>query len=238
MAKNATAVKHDETTETTVNKAADTNANATSTNANAASNATSTNGTTKAGKPRQRPEVSSIVYLDASDTEHNHADGTTVALKISFANGYSDITKLSDLPQEMANAAMAQGLASRFQRSFQAVKGDINDAVERFTSAKENILSGKWIAPRGGDGKGPRPSLLAQAVEAILIEDGESVDENRRKGIVEKLRSDEMAEAVMKNPRVVAKYKSLQAEAALARANEAAKKAQEANTEETKLSAF
>jgi len=169
-----------------------------------------------------KSKISSFAYVNNAGDVSKQVKPDSIGLTVSFANGTKDRINIDELSSEILACATLQGLAIKLQRSFASAKGDVEKAVEAFETVKDNLLNGIWAEK--GEGSGPRVSILAEAVEAVLTEAGQTVDADRRASIIEKLKDEATREKTKKDPKVNAHYERIKA----ARAAEKAAKAQEA----------
>ena len=78
---------------------------------------------------------------------------------------------------------------------------------------------------------GPCPSLIADAIIAALEANGETVDDDRRASIREKIKNKDVLAGAKKDDAVKAQLERIKAERAVARAKDAAKKAKDKTIE-------
>ena len=170
----------------------------------------------------KRNKISSFTYVDNDGETSKQVKPESVGLVAEFANGEKRRLMIDQLSTAILAQATLQGLSIKLQRSFASSGSDVAEAVDSFDTVYENLLSGIWATK--AEGKGPRLSILAEAVEAVLVEAGQDVDESRREAIVEKLKDEATREKTQKDPKVKAHYERIKA----ARAAERAAKASEA----------
>lgn len=183
----------------------------------------------------ERVNVATKVFIDGDGNESRHASPAATVLRFAFTNGVSHDVSLSDLPDNVRDAAAWHGISQKLGDSYASAKGDADEAVESFETLIERLKEGEWVKAREG---GARPSLVRDAVAALLVAKGEEVDEARLKAIAEKIKGKENREAALANPAIKAEYEKLKAKAAADRAKKAAEAAKGADEEATDLSNF
>jgi len=189
-------------------------------------------GTTPAEPAKTRNRIAGKRYHTTGEEPSAHASPGAEFLRFSFANDESHDVKLSDFPQNVLDACAWHGLSQKLGDSYASAKTP-EDAVESFETLYERLTGGEWVKAR--EGGGPRPSMVVDAIVAALVDAGEEVDDTRRAGIVEKVKTKEGRAAALANPAIKAQYEAVRAEAAKAKAK-AAKDA--AKTSESDLSEF
>lgn len=100
---------------------------------------------------------------------------------------------------------------------------------ERAATMAERLLAGEWAKER--ESAGPRPSMVVDAVVAVLVAAGQEVDDKRRAGIVKKTSGKEARERTLANPKYKAAYEELKAKAAADRAKAAKAAAKESDAD-------
>ena len=88
------------------------------------------------------------------------------------------------------------------------------------------LKAGEWT--ERAEGVGPRPSIVADAIAAALVKQGETVDEARMAAIREKVKVKETREGALKNPLIKAMYEQMRLEKAKERVKEAMAAAKDA----------
>ena len=137
---------------------------------------------------------------------------------------------------EIQARLMAHGTSQKLGDSFAGVKGDIDKGIENAQTVVERLQSGEWVRAR--ESAGPRPSMVVDAVIAALIDDGQTVDDERRASITAKVRTSEGRETAMRNPAIKAQYETLRANAAAERAKAAKARAKTAAKDEPEANAL
>lgn len=189
---------------------------------------TNTNGTPASAATAEVEKVKKnskafVVYVKADESVVNFPANDAVVVRTEFSNGVKrdiDITKLSD---GVKHCAMLQGLATRTQRSYQAEK-EIDKVIESFDETVADLLNGVWIDSKSGEAK---VTMLSKAIVLSLEQSGATVDEERRKGIIEKLKNADYRDKANANEHVQAHLATLRLEAAKQRAVDAKKAAKE-----------
>ena len=100
----------------------------------------------------------------------------------------------------------SQGLGDKFAGS----KGDVDAAEQDFVTKLEVYTGGEWVTTR--EGVGQRPSFIHEAIKRALEAKGETVDDDRMKGIREKVKTAEQRKEAMANPLIKAQYEAVRAE--------------------------
>lgn len=167
-----------------------------------------------------KKSVSKVTYGEEGQEFSNTPSGTAYIVRHTFADGYVDDFDTNKASVDIRNQAMLRGFNEKLHNAFASAKGNVQDAIEMYLTVKENLENGLWSTKR--EGSGPRISILAQAVEAALIEAGQEVDDTRKLKIMDRLRTEEGRD-VAKNDAVVNKhYDRIRLEAMQAKAKESA----------------
>ena len=172
----------------------------------------------------KRPSKASVTYVRDDGTVSNFPLADTPVIRTEFANGMVRIFDTRD-PRLDPTRPMAekQGFVTRFQRSYNAEK-DIDLVIEAYDETSADLFNGVWIESKTGEAK---VTQLSMAIVKTLEGDGETVDENRRLSIIEKLKDAAYREKANANAHVQANLQALRLEAQKKRATEAQKVAKE-----------
>lgn len=160
-------------------------------------------------------------YKNGEGEISSHASADVISLSFAFTDGPTSEIVLSDLSADVLKAAAAHGLSQKLGDSYAGKDGD--EAVEAFGTVLEQLKGGEWI--KVGEGVGTRPSMVADAIKAALEASGETVDEDRYKLIVEKVKGNDARKAALANAAISAQYERIKAERAVERASKAEEKA-------------
>ena len=195
-------------------------------NGNAAVQAAETEATGK------RNQKSYALYVSTNPENGEAVEGFfpvagAHTVRTVFSNGVKIDLAVSDLSPEITNCAVLQGLTTRLQRSYQAEK-ELDKCVEAINETIADLKNGVWIEPKGG---GPRVTILAQALIRVLEAKGETVDEDRKKSIIEKLKDSAFSEKAMSNKAVASAVEDIKFENAKERRDAAKKAMKEAGQE-------
>ena len=143
-------------------------------------------------------------------------------MEFRFTDADTKTVKLSDFSEEMQTCFGWYGLSQKLGDAFAGVKGDVTDGIEEFDSMMEQILAGTWVTEATA---GIRPSMVCDAIVAALEANGETVNDERRDAIREKIKDPEKRKGATADPAVKAQLEKIKADRAVTRAKEAAKKA-------------
>lgn len=172
----------------------------------------------------ERTQVAKKVYITAAGDESAHATPDAERLEFRFANGETLVVNPNDIGANCRTAALFHGLSQKIGDSYAGAKGDADTAYESAQTILERLINDDWV--RQGEGVGARPSLVSEAVIAALEENGETVDDERKKGIVEKLKGKEARDRALANAVINSHYERIKAERAAERAAKAREKAE------------
>lgn len=168
---------------------------------------------------KQMKSFAVYVAMDGEGKEvvtNSPAPSATI-VRTEFSNGVKREIDTLKLSRDVLNCAILQGLATRVQRSYQAIK-DIDGVIEAYDETVADLYNGVWIEGRTGE---PRVTMLSEAIVLSLEANGATVDEARKLSIIEKLKTAEAREKAMANDQVKAFLADLKLKAAQARAKEA-----------------
>lgn len=179
------------------------------------------------GKRNSKAYSVYISTVDGKESESFFPVSTAHTVRMVFANDTKVDLPVGELSSEMTNCAVLQGLAIRLQRSYQNEK-DIDKCVEATTETIADLKNNVWIEPKGG---APRVTILAQALIRVLEAKGETVDDDRKRSIIEKLKTPEFSEKAMANKAVASAVEDIKFENAKERRDAARKAAKEAGSE-------
>ena len=168
------------------------------------------------------------VYVDADGTtETRSATPTSDQLQFRFANGDTHTVKQSDHNAEIKFCLEWFGISEKYGNAYAGAKGNAGDAAESFLSMQEQLKGGTWV--ERAEGLGPRPTLIADAIVAALIESKQEVDDDRKAAILAKVTDKDTGKAVregaLKDPAIKAQFEKAKAARAAERAAVAAKAA-------------
>lgn len=172
----------------------------------------------------ERTTICKKVYVDSEGNETSHASPNVDRLEFRFANGTVLAVSEKDVGDGCRKAAFFHGLAQKIGDSYAGVKGDTTTAIENASTVIERLMGDDWV--KQGEGIGARPSLVVDAVIAALEEAGETVSDDRRKAIMEKVKGKEGREGALANPVINAHYERIKAARQAERAAKAAAAAQ------------
>lgn len=176
------------------------------------------------GKKRQTvAKVRLVNGAGAEVKETANATGFTFA----FVNGPTRVFDMGKVNDAIKLEFAFHGAKQKIRDAYAGKSGD--EAVEACDTVIDNLYEGVWLGEREG---GVRIGLLLDAVVAFLETDKkQSVTDERRAGIKEKLLTEEGREKAKADPKVMAHLRRLELEKAKERAAEAAKAAKGSNGE-------
>ena len=166
----------------------------------------------------KRESICKKVYIDpAADAgESSKPSPTTEALEFRFSNGEVVRVTLDEIGPSCRDACSWHGVSQKLGDSYADKKGTpIDERIESFETVLERLQSDDWVRP--GEGPGTRPSLVADAVRAALIADGEEVSDERYAAIREKVKGAENRKGALANVKIKAHYERLALERQAAR---------------------
>lgn len=183
--------------------------------------------TATAANANKRQPKASVTYAMADGTEKNFPNKDAVSVVIETTGGTKRVYELSKLGENVKLCAIQQGLVTRFQRGYQALKLE-DEVIASIDGTIEDLDADIWIEVGSGE---PRVTNLIQAIVMALEAEGQTVDAARRAAISDKLASDEnLRKETRERPAIAANLAQLASEAAAKRAAEKRVKASE-NTE-------
>ncbi len=174
----------------------------------------------------KRESICKKVYIDADADggESTKPSPTATALEFRFANGDVHRVTLDDIGESCRNACAWHGLSQKLGDSYADKKGtDMEARLESFETVLERLQADDWVRP--GEGPGTRPSLVADAVRAALIADGEEVSDERYTAIRDKVKGADNRKGALANVKIKAHYERIAAERQTARAAKASEDA-------------
>jgi hypothetical protein len=163
----------------------------------------------------------------ASVAKKSYAEDGSAAT-FTFANGHVLTVALADIPAAIQARLVLHGLGQKVGDAYAGVKGIVDDAIENAEAIVEMLKNGEWT--ERAEGVGPRPSMVADAIVAALVKQGETVNETRAATIREKVKDKATREGALKNPLIKAVYEQMRLEKAAERVREAEKAAANAPT--------
>lgn len=140
------------------------------------------------------------------------------------------VTSLADLEESapeginVTNALALHGLAQKGGDSYAGRKEAGKDAWEMFDDVIAQLSQGEW-RERRGEGTASSATLIAQAIEQVLTDEGYSVDDATRARIKESVGTPEQRKEALKRPDIKAAYEKIAAERKAEAARKAAEKA-------------
>ena len=174
----------------------------------------------------KRQAKASVTYVMPDGSEKNFPDEASKVIRIETTGGTKRDFDVSTLAANVAACAVLQGVVTRFQRGYQALKAE-DDVIASIDETIADLNNGIWLEVGAGE---PRVTNLVNAIVMALEASGETVDADRRKGIIDKLASDEnLRKEMRERPVIKANLSKLALEAAQKRADEAAKAAEGAS---------
>lgn len=174
----------------------------------------------------KRDSICKKVYIDptADGGESSKPSPTTEALEFRFSDGTVYRVTLDEIGPNCQTAFSWHGLSQKLGDSYADKKGtDIESRLESFGTVLERLQADDWVRP--GEGPGTRPSLVADAVRAALLADGEDVSDERYAAIREKVKGADNRKGALANVKIKAHYERIAAERQTARAAKAAEDA-------------
>ncbi len=161
-------------------------------------------------KKKKKASVCKKVFILADGSESSHADTNAVALEFRFTNGHTHTVREDDNPDDINGCFAWMGRSEKYGNGYAGAGGDANAAEELFEVLFERLAGGEWVKTR--EGGGIRPSMVADAVKAALVEQGETVDEVRYLTIKEKLKTADDRERALANKGIKAHYDRIRQE--------------------------
>jgi len=179
-----------------------------------------------------RKAISNKFYVDGTGERSNSPTAESVTVGFEFYTGEKDkdeknivgstvLLDTSKLSDGTRIQAMCHGLAQKIGDEW---SGKGADAEEICGTMIERIMGGEWNMPSGA-GSGPRPSMVLDAVLAVLFAKGAKDSEGLRAAVSAKLAVDGARKGALLDPAINAEFLRLKAESAAKRAKEAAAKA-------------
>ena len=172
----------------------------------------------------KRQAKASITYVMPDGSEKNFPVAETNVIRIEIVDGTKRDFDVSALSDGVKHCALLQGVVTRFQRGYQALK-EIDKVVESIDGTIEDLNNGIWLEVGTGE---PRVTNLITAVVMALEAEGVhvrlvdgKVTDDHKKDISEKLAADENLRKATRERPVIASYLAdMAAEAAKKRAEE------------------
>lgn len=203
------------------------NADANAENQNENAEASTTETSAESGKKRQAK--ASVTYVMPDGSEKNFPNVEANVIRIETTGGTKRDYDISTMADNIKHCAMLQGVVTRFQRGYQAIKLE-DDVVASIDETIADLNNGIWVEVGAGE---PRVTNLITAVVMALETQGTheklvdgKVTAEHRKEIGEKLAADEtFRKEVRERPVIAANLAKLASEAAQKRAEEKAAKA-------------
>lgn len=175
----------------------------------------------------KRARVSNKMYLDNDGNETKYAGPETVGLQFTFPDGGTHIVTLDEVGPNCQRIIAWHGLGAKLMDSYAGQANKEETAEELFGVMLERLRADEWV--KHGERAGPATGVLFEAVVRALEEAGQTVDDDRKAGIREKIKGKEGREGTLANPVIKAAYEKIRAERAAAKAQAAAKAAEGAS---------
>lgn len=168
-------------------------------------------------------------FYDQAGEVTSRVGPESVGVKLLFLeNGQTLDMSFESLKPEIARAAALFGVMTSVTNTF----GGMVDPGEMFEAAEsrwETLVAGSWSSERQS---GPRIGDLVEAVMRLRKEKGASATDSDREDVKARIISGELnAKGLLATPAVAAHFHAIKRERADARAQEAAAKAGEAQTD-------
>ena len=180
-------------------------------------NSTATTSTSK------RQGKASVTYLMPDGSERNFPDALSSVIRFEVIDGTKRDFDVSYLSETVKHCALLQGVVTRFQRGYQALK-EIDKVVASIDDTSADLNDGIWIEVGNGE---PRVTNLIAAIVMGLEAKGQTVDANRKREIGEKLAADEnLRKETRERPAIAAYLATLSRQASEKREAEKLKLAQ------------
>ena len=180
----------------------------------------------------EKLRVAKKQFVLPDGTFSNDVKPESTGLTFAFSNGERLTLNFADVPSTVRHCAMARGFAEDIGNTYAGAKGDADAAYDDAKARIEILMGGEWYTHATG-GAGPAPSLILSAIEAMVVANGEAVDEARRAKWREMVGSKEGREKALANPKVKSHFERMKAERAIERADKAAKAAETASPSDT-----
>lgn len=180
-----------------------------------AKNSTQTNGNGATASNETKRAASKSEYINDEGVATRSPQADSTALRFSFDGiGETVTVALADIGDSIKHMAILQGLNIKLQRSYNTAKGNVQQMFDECSATAENLIAGVWTSER--EGGGLRIGDLAEAVQAVLADEGKTVDLETIKA---KLAADEATrEKSKKNVKVAAHLSAIVARKAAERA--------------------
>lgn len=170
----------------------------------------------------KRQAKASVTYVMPDGSEKNFPNEASTVIRIETTGGTKRDFDVSTLSESVSKCAVLQGVVTRFQRGYQALKVE-DEVIASIDDTIADLNNGIWIEVGTGE---PRVTNLITAITMALEASGETVDAERKRSIGEKLAADEnLRKEMRERPVIAANLAKLASEAAQKRAAEAAEKA-------------
>lgn len=183
-----------------------------------------------AAEKKRRTVAEKGYLIEGEEKPARHASPEATALIFKFPETDDEyVIKLDEIGADCLKAATLHGLAQKLGDAYAGKSGE--DAIEAFETVLERLKANDWVKP--SEGPGTRPSLVADAIRAALVEHGETVDDDRYQEIIEKVKGSEARKKALANPIFAAHYERIKAERAAAKAAKMAEKAKAAPADVT-----
>lgn len=181
--------------------------------------------------------VAKKVYVaqDGTETRSFKPDAARLEFRFIGDDGESVVNTAtvipSEYPENVQTAAMWHGFAQKLGDAYAGAKKAKRDPFEMFEEMNESLMEGTWVAE--GESAGPRTTLVLEALVIVAAQvkkvnlDKMSEEDlaTWKAELAKTIQTKEQKAGALKDPRIDAEYKRLQAERAAARAKEAAEAA-------------
>lgn len=199
-----------------------------------------------------RNQIARKVYVHADGTEGRSAKPGWTALRFDLFGAEKDAdgkpvvvssvtVDPASIPAEMRECAFGHGMSQKLGdslagleksakddgASFDATRGWADYATDLLTGVLEDIQSGVWVAESEG-GSGGSVGILAEAIFAVLRDNGQEPDEAAQAAIRKSLQDEAQRKKMQGRADVKAHLTRIQAEKAQERAKKARAAAKEA----------
>lgn len=179
----------------------------------------------------KRQQLCKKVYVNKDGSETAHAGPDVDHLDFRFADTEKTVKSvaLSAHPADIRGAFGWNGLAQKYGDTYAGAE-DVEEAIERFETIGERLMSGEWVKAR--EGAGPMPSMVFDAVMEVLAAKGQDVDEKTEAKIRDHLSTVAGRKSALEKATVKAAYERLRAARQADRVKAADKAAKAAGDED------
>lgn len=114
----------------------------------------------------KRNTVATKMYVLADGARSRHASPDVTGLEFAFKGGGTHLVNARALPENIQIGSMWHGVAQKLGDAYSGAMKKDQDPEEMFLSMLERLQNGEWV--REGEGAGPQPSLIVQAIANLL----------------------------------------------------------------------